>query len=202
MFKENFASIEEFIFWEEAITEKVKKILSPQSLYQKRFLRLEKWKRQALYLYSLPLLSRKYALYLNSEKLSHKISLWAPHLTPDFQKAIQHIIFLPEIYKTYKYLLSHIYIPKLKALLFYLTPEAFLSQKKEETSLLPQRFLETKESLCHIGLHGKAFFHAIHCYRSQTKKSHIFLQKTPKNKNKEFLFLEKIEEEYAILKYK
>ena len=176
--------------------------------YRVRICKTGVFSKRALRIHSRPLLMRRWAPYLAPDRLSHLLSLPDLSLSENLWQAVQHLILIPELARSQRYLLSHIYLPQNKTLAFYLSPSSLLPDRKlcfqdfaRERELHRQRRIEGKRKGSRIlGLWGRAFEGALDCWACNSIQIHSFLLPLPGLPKEELLALEEVHELYAHLR--
>ena len=112
----------EFGIIEDELHEKLDRIISGESKYISRHLRLPFLKYHAINIHSRPNLLRSSDFILTEDRLAHQISFLGNDLPESFYRSVHHMIIIPEYIFGPEYFLTHIYHPSKKILVFYMYP--------------------------------------------------------------------------------
>ena len=188
---------------ETSVRTKLLGVIGGRTSYQMRVHKSGTFSKQALYIYSRPLLLRRWAPYLAPDRLSNLLSMPGLDLPENFGQAVRHIILVPELVRASQDLLSHIYLPQAKLIAFYLCPPSCLPKQ----SLNFQSFIDDQRTRTRIGsgvrglrllkLWGWALKRASDCWASSSLSMHKFLLPLKLLAEEELLALEDIHELYA-----
>ena len=153
--------------------------------YQVRVFKTGIFSKAALRIYSAPLLVRAWAPYLAPDRLSHFLSIAFLSLPENFRYAVRHILLVPELVRSQRYLLSHIYLAEAQALAFYLSPPSLLPSRSlnfqdfTNTANAQNRMGKSTAGLRLLGLWGHAFERAIDSWARASKQMHKFFLPLP-----------------------
>ncbi len=171
---ENIAEIQE------AIYAKIHPILHSHSDYHIRIIKAEKFRHQPLHIYSRPLVSRRSLAYPPPDYLANLLSLAAPYLPPSFTSAICRFVFIPEVIVNSQHLLTHVYLPQEKLVVFYLCSPRFFPgvlklQDFIQNEHYQKRLGQHADPLMLLKLWGRVFRICLDCSKGTSKQLYTFL---------------------------
>ncbi len=183
LFNDDFLPLLESL--EQSVQKKVESIVRggfcrTNQNYHHRILKVGSFRVSPLHIHYQPLLSRRFVPYFGIDRVTNILSLAEPTLPLDFHDAIKHILLLPELVLSSKHLLSQIYIPKAKVIVFYLCPKRFLPNQLciedfERHASLKKRMEGDRSSLDLLGIWGWGLRRSLDCALSHAKPLQKFL---------------------------
>ena len=198
-FAESFSDLEALI------QERASNIVQmKQNGYQRRTLRTGTFYKQPLFFHyrSQLLTNRSWATSLTPEFLVHLLSLAGNGIPQKFHHAVNNIILIPELIKSNKYLLSHIYFPQEKIIACYLCPKMYLPNPKLslesfiKNEAIQKRRGQYVNHLQLLGPLGLVFTRSIESYTNGSLQIKKFVLELKDIKKQEIIDLENVHELY------